>query len=126
MATTQAHDLVKLGTTPGVVEYLKALWVRREFAIAIPTAELQAQHRNTVLGGLWHLLNPLLQMGVYYLVFGVILDVNRGVDNFLGFIAIGVFTFHFTTKSVTAGAKAITSNEGLIRAIMFPRAILPL
>ena len=125
MATMHTSDLVRLGQTPGVVEYLKALWVRREFAIAIPTAELQAQHRNTMLGGLWHLLNPLLQVAVYWFVFGAILNTDRGLDNFLGFLAIGVFTFHFTTKSVTAGAKAITNNEGLIRAIMFPRAILP-
>lgn len=118
--------LVRLGSKPTVAEYLRALWVRREFALAIPSAELQAQHRNTVLGGLWHVLNPLLQVAVYYVVFGLILDISRGHDNFIGFLTIGVFVFHFTSKSVTAGAKAITSNEGLIRAIMFPRAILPL
>lgn len=124
--SSSAPPLVRLGRKPGVVEYLRSLWVRREFALAIPSAELHAQHRNTVLGGLWHLLNPILQVGVYYLVFGLVLRVDRGVDNFIGFLAIGVFVFHFTSKSLNAGAKSITSNEGLIRAISFPRAILPL
>ena len=125
-SSSTSPGLVRLGRKPGVGEYLRALWVRREFALAIPTARLQAEHRNTVLGGMWHVLNPLLQVAVYFVVFGVILEVNRDVDNFIGFLTIGVFVFHFTSKSMTAGAKAITSNEGLIRAIMFPRAILPL
>lgn len=124
--TTSAPPLVRLGTKPSVVEYLRAMWARREFALAIPSAELHAQHRNTVLGGLWHLLNPMLQVGVYYLVFGIVLDVSRGVENFIAFLAVGVFVFHFTSKSLTAGSKSITNNEGLMRAIAFPRAILPL
>lgn len=123
---SSAPPLVRVGSKPSVLEYLRSLWVRREFALAIPSAELHAQHRNTILGGLWHLLNPVLQVAVYYLVFGKILEVDRNVDNFIGFLTIGVFVFHFTSKSMTAGAKSITSNEGLIRAISFPRAILPL
>ncbi len=109
-----------------MLEYLRSLWARREFALAIPQAELRAQHRNTVLGSFWHLLNPILQVSVYFLVFGKILNVSRGVDNFIAFLTVGVFVFHFITKSINAGAKSITSNEGLIRAIAFPRAILPL
>lgn len=124
--TSATPPLVRVGSKSGVLEYLRALWARREFAIAIPSAELHAEHRNTVLGGLWHVLNPLIQIGVYYLIFGVILTVDRGVDNFIGFLAVGVFIFHFTSRSVTAGARSITSNESLLRSISFPRAILPL
>lgn len=107
--------------------YLRAIWARREFAAHMPMEELRAQHMNTALGNLWHLLNPLLLTGVYYLVFGVLLDVTRGgLDNFVAFLTIGVFTFHYTQKSVLSGAKSIISNEGLIRSLIFPRAILPL
>lgn len=101
------------------------MWERREFTLAIPQAELQAQHRNTVLGNLWHLLDPLIQVAVYYLVFHKLLDITRGVDNIVGFLAVGVFIWHFTMKSTKSGARSITSNEGLLRAVSFPRAILP-
>lgn len=124
--TTTAPALARLGTRPRVIDYLRSIWARREFAVEIPRAALQAQHRNTVLGGLWHLLDPIILVGVYYVVFGIVLDVSRGVDNLVGFLAIGVFVYHFTTKSLRAGSKSITSNEGLVRAIAFPRAILPL
>ncbi|MPZ73400.1 MAG: ABC transporter permease [Nitriliruptorales bacterium] len=124
--TMTAPPLARLGTRPRIVDYLRSMWERREFATAIPRAELQAQHRNTVLGSLWHLLDPFIQVAVYWLVFAKILGVTRGVDNIVGFLAIGVFMWHFTTKAVKSGAKSITSNEGLVRAISFPRAILPL
>jgi teichoic acid transport system permease protein len=94
--------------------------------MAIPRAELQAQHRDTTLGGVWHLLDPLISVGIWWLLFGVILNVTRGVPNVVGFLAIGVFVFHFTQKSVRQGVRAIVSNEGLLRSISFPRAILPL
>ncbi len=126
MATTELPPLARLGVRPRVRDYLRSLWDRREFAIAIPRAELHAQHRNTTLGSLWHLLDPLFSVFIWWLLFGVILGVTRGVDNVVGFLAVGVFFYHFTMKSVRAGSRAITSNEGLLRAISFPRAILPL
>jgi teichoic acid transport system permease protein len=118
--------LARLGVRPRPLDYLRSLWERRHFAMAIPSAQLQAQHRNTVLGGLWHLLDPMVNVLVWWLMFGVILDVTRGVDNLIGFLAVGVFVFQFTTSSVKSGGRALSSNEGLIRAISFPRAILPM
>ena len=124
--TSTTPPLVRVGSKSGVVEYLRALWSRREFAIAIPSAALHAEHRNSVLGGAWHVLNPLIQIGVYYVIFGLLMNINRGVDNFMAFLAVGVFVFHFTSRSITAGARSINSNENLMRAISFPRAILPM
>lgn len=88
--------------------------------------ELRAQHMNTTLGNLWHLLNPMLLIAVYYLVFGVLLGTRRGSDNFIGFLSIGVFTYQWASKTITGGARTIVSNEGLIRSLQFPRALLPI
>ncbi|MDQ3707801.1 MAG: ABC transporter permease [Actinomycetota bacterium] len=118
--------LERLGDTPSSADYLRALWGRRQFAIAIAVGEVRSQHMNTALGNVWLVLNPLLQMGVYYLVFGVIIGTDRGVDNFLAFLAVGVFLFHYTQRSIMAGAKSLLKNQGLIRSIQFPRAVLPL
>lgn len=80
---------------------------------------------NTVLGNAWHLLNPALSIAVYYLIFGVVLETDRGVDNFIGFLTVGVFVFQFTQKATTAGSNSIVRNHGLLRSISFPRALLP-
>ena len=47
------------------------------------------------------------------------------MDNFIGFLTIGIFIFSFIASTTTAGAKAITSNQSLVRSIRFPRAALP-
>lgn len=124
--STLPPHLVRLGGTPSVGSYLAKLWDRRQFAWNTAVGELRAQHLNTVLGNAWHLINPLLLIGVYYLVFGVILGTTRGVDNFLAFLAVGIFTFQYTQKSVIGGARSIVNNQGLIRSLQFPRALLPL
>ena len=123
--TTTSGPLVRLGGTPTLRAYLRAVWRRREFAWNMALGELRAQHMDTALGNVWHLLNPVLLIGVYFLVFGVILGTDRGIENFLAFLAIGVFTFNFSQKSVIGGASTIVNNQGLIRSLQFPRALLP-
>lgn len=106
--------------------YLIEMWNRREFAIAVPLEELRSAHKTTLLGNLWHLGNPLLLIGVYYFVFGKLLKSDRGIDNYLLWLTIGVFAFRLTSSSVLGGATSISKNKGLIRAIKFPRALLPI
>ena len=105
--------------------YVRQMWARRDFAASLPMEEVRARHQDTLLGNLWHLGNPLLTVGVYYVIFGVILNSSRGIDNFLLRLTIGVFSYNLTSRTILAGATSITSNEGLIRSIQFPRALLP-
>ncbi len=124
--TAVPPDLRRLGETPSLAEYLRQMWARREFAVAVSQGELRAQHLDTALGNLWHLLNPVLLVGVYYVVFGLILGADRGVDNFIGFLAIGIFSYNFCQRAVMGGAATVVNNEGLIRSLQFPRALLPI
>ena len=124
-AIAEQAGLTRLGIRPSLTEYLRNLWSRREYAVYSAAGTLEARNMNTVLGNLWHLLNPALLIGVYFLIFGVVLDTRRGVDNFILFLTIGVLVFRYTTKTVTGGAKSLVSNEGLIQTLWFPRALLP-
>jgi teichoic acid transport system permease protein len=119
-------ELTALNVTPPLRTYLSTLWKRREFALAMSAGEFKAKNANMSLGSLWHLINPLLQLGVYWLVFGLLLRVDRGVSNFIGFLAAGIFVFQFSQRSITGGASAISKNLGLIRSLQFPRALLPI
>lgn len=105
--------------------YLIELWSRRDYVKYVSQSNLRSQQMNTILGNVWHLLNPALQIAVFYLIFGVILGVDRGVDNLLAFISVGLFAYQFSTKSITSGSRAIVANRPLLRSIWFPRAMLP-
>jgi len=106
--------------------YLQELWLRRDFMIRVPLEELRAQNAHTLLGGIWLILNPLLQVGVYFLVFGVIMPIDRGVDDYLMFLTIGVFVFFYSQRVISEAARSVVVNLGLIRTLRFPRATLPL
>jgi teichoic acid transport system permease protein len=111
---------------PGLQQYLRQVWDRRHFLVAFANARVVSLYTSARLGQIWQLLTPLLNAGVYLLLFGVLLDTSRGVDNFIGFLIIGVFIFNFTQRSVRQGADSVSRNLGLIRALHFPRATLPL
>lgn len=109
----------------GLRPYVAAMWSRRSYVWYVARSTLREKQMNSVLGNIWHLLNPLLQIAVYYVIFGVVLEVDRGVDNFITFLAIGTLAFTFCQRSTLSGAGSIVKNLGLIRAVEFPRAVLP-
>jgi teichoic acid transport system permease protein len=78
------------------------------------------------LGQLWQVLTPLLNSAVYYLIFGVLFEQNRGIRHYIAYLVIGVFIFAFTERSIVVGSTVMRANIALIRALHFPRACLPL
>ena len=106
-------------------DYLTQMWERRSFASAMPLEEIRTSHQDTLLGNVWHLVNPMLSVAVFYLVFAILLQADRGIDNYVLWMMVGVFAFGLTNRSVLAGATAVTSNAGLMRSMRFPRALLP-
>jgi len=120
-----SHGLSKVGVRPKFFEYLGQVWDRRDFAFTMSLYASEAQNARTRLGRWWLVLLPSLQALAYGLVFGLILGDLRPA-NFIPFLITGVFLFSFFSGSFSAGAKAITSNTGLLRTLSFPRILLPL
>ncbi|MBV7694371.1 ABC transporter permease [Streptomyces sp. TRM70350] len=122
------YGLSVSGARPSLVEYVRQLWDRRHFILAFSRAKLTAQYSQAKLGQLWQVVTPLLNAAVYFFVFGVILEADRGMPRevYIPFLVTGVFVFTFTQSSVMAGVRAISGNLGLVRALHFPRASLPI
>lgn len=125
-AAERTARLRPIDTTTSMRAYLESLWQRRDFAIAMPAETIRSKHQNTLLGNLWHLGNPLLTVAVYLVVFGGLLGASRGIENYLLWLTVGVFSYRLTSAAVLGGATAVSSNQGLMRAIRFPRALLPI
>ena len=111
---------------PGFGEYLAQLWQRRAFIRAFAGAKMAADNSRSRLGQTWQVLDPVLTMAVYWFLFGFLLGGRGTVANYTGFLAVGVFAFALIRQSTTAGARSITNNLNLVRAIRFPRAALPI
>ena len=120
------HGLRAAGGRPTLAAYIRQLWTYRHFIASYANARVTSSLGKTRLGRAWQVLTPLTNAAVYYLIFGVILNTKSGVDNFVPYLCTGVFIFGFTQATVQAGIQSITNNLGLIRALHFPRASLPI
>jgi teichoic acid transport system permease protein len=120
------HDLRPAAQRPPIPKYLRQLWHRWSFILAFATARNIAMYTEARLGQLWQVLTPLLNVAVYWLIFGLILNTSKGIPDFISFLVVGVFVFNFTQRAFISTSTVITSSLPLIRALQFPRAALPL
>ncbi|GLP72807.1 MULTISPECIES: ABC transporter permease [unclassified Streptomyces] len=125
-ALAARHGLAVSGARPSLPVYVRQLWARRHFITAFSTAKLTAQYSQAKLGQVWQVMTPLLNAAVYYFIFGVLLGTKRNVPDYVPFLVTGVFIWTFTQSSIMAGTRAISGNLGLVRALHFPRAALPI
>ncbi|MEK9665323.1 MAG: ABC transporter permease [Candidatus Nanopelagicales bacterium] len=93
---------------------------------AFAKASVDKQNTKSRLGQFWQVMDPVLTMALYWFLFGFLLGGRGSVENYTGFLAAGVFSFAIIRQSITAGARSISGNEGLVRSIHFPRAVLPI
>lgn len=111
---------------PELGEYLRLLWARRHFIAADSRGRVISGSQGTVLGLAWLMLRPILDGFAYYVVFGLLLGTSRGIENFLGYLLIGVFLFRFTSRCLSAGAQSLVQGRAMLKAFAFPRAALPI
>ncbi|MGK3710677.1 ABC transporter permease [Arthrobacter sp. IK3] len=118
--------LQRVGARPGFVDYLIKVWDYRHFISYDARARVQSGNRRDRLGSIWLILNPVLNGLTYYLIFGLLLQTGAGIENFVGYLVIGIFLFQFSARSITNGARSIQQNRAVIQAFSFPRATLPI
>jgi teichoic acid transport system permease protein len=110
---------------PDLRSYAVALWERRRFLTEMARADLKGARSSTVLGGLWSLLDPLFQAGIYYLVYTIIRSGSRP-EEFLHILIAGIFLFQLSIAGLTEGGTSVRQAKHLMLNSAFPRALLPL
>src|SRR4051794_25584988 len=73
------HGLTQSAARPPAGSYISQLWQRRHFIWAFASAKNIAMYTESRLGQLWQVLTPLLNAGVYYMIFGLLLNTKRGM-----------------------------------------------
>ena len=103
---------------------MRELWDFRELTQNLVARNLKVRYRNSVLGVVWSLLNPLLMMLVFTAVFTVMRGEDVGI--YPVFILVGLLPWQFFANSVGGATGSIVSNAPLINKVYFPREILVL
>lgn len=86
---------------------------------------MRASLEGNRLGMAWIVLRPILNAGIYGLIFGVLQGGSRPAD-YPAYVVVGVFLFEFFQGCFNDGSKAISGNRNLVQSLAFPRMTLPL
>lgn len=105
---------------------LKELWEYRNLAIMFVKRNLTTMYKQTVLGPLWIIINPLLSTLMFTIVFGKIADISTdGVPDYVFYMA-GNILWSFFAASLQKVSATFTSNATLFGKIYFPRLTVPI
>ncbi len=102
----------------------KELYEYREMIRGLVHRELRGRYKGSFLGFFWTFLNPLLQLGVYTLLFSVIM--RNGIEKYYIFLFVGLVPWIFFSTCLSAGCQIIQANSAMVSKIYFPREVLPL
>ena len=104
---------------------LQELYNYRELVKNLVVRDLKLRYRSSVLGFLWCLVNPLLMMGVFTLVFTVLLT-NNNIEHFPVFILIGILAWNLHSTALVGSINSVVGGAQLIQKVYFPREVLPI
>jgi ABC-type polysaccharide/polyol phosphate export permease len=86
--------------------------------------ELRQKYQGSMLGVAWYVINPLVLMGAYYLMFGKVFPL-QSIDDFPLFLMVGLVVWIFFSQAVLGSASSLLDQGSLIRKARFPRETIP-
>jgi lipopolysaccharide transport system permease protein len=106
-----------------VADGLRDLRSHRRLIRYLVGAELKRTHADTALGQIWWILDPLLQMAIYYVLVQVIF--RRNVPDYPLFLFSAILPWKWFSTTMNEAALSITGRQSLIRQLSFPKIVLP-
>ena len=103
---------------------LKDIWKRRFLILTFAINDLKLRYRNSFLGFLWTIAEPLLMLTVLYLVFTNILKTD--IENYAIYLLLGLVLWFFFVRATTASLASIINRGNILTKISLPREIPPI
>ena len=105
---------------------LKEVWDYRDLLLMLVKRDFITFYKQTVLGPLWFIVQPLLTTAIYIIIFGNIAKLSTdGVPQVLFYMS-GITIWNYFSESLTKTSSVFTSNAGMFGKVYFPRLIMPL
>ncbi len=117
-------NVYQVSQRPRPVQRVAQVWRYRELLVNLTRKELKVKYKNSILGFMWSLVNPLLYLVVFSIVFQEILRAN--IPYFAIFLLSGLLAWNLFNGGIGAATGSIVGNASLVQKVWFPREILPL
>src|SRR3989304_10050312 len=102
------------------------LWRYRELFYIFTWRDIKVRYKQTILGVLWVVLQPLVTMFIFTAFFGKLAKIPSGDLPYQLFVFIGLVFWTFFSSSVTMASNSMVENSNIIKKVYFPREILPI
>lgn len=105
---------------------LKQLFAYRELLYYLTLKEVKVKYKNSFLGFLWSMVNPLMMLVVYYVAFGIIFKLRAlGMTHYEFYLLAGILPWNFLSVSLMQAVSSVVNNADLVKKVYFPREVLP-
>ena len=104
----------------------RELWRFRELLYYLTWRDIKVRYKQTALGIVWALLQPLAAMLVFALFLGKLGGVGANVENYSLFVFAGILPWTFFANAITNAGNSVVANEKLVTKIYFPRLLAPI
>lgn len=105
---------------------LREVWAFRDLLVTLAGRDLKVRYKQTALGVLWVILQPLLAAGVFSFVFGAVAGLPSDGVPYLAFSFAGLLGWNFFSNLLNKVSSCLVGNSNLISKVFFPRLVLPL
>lgn len=105
------------------MKILSDLYHHRELIYYLALKDLKVRYKSAALGFLWILLNPLLLMIIFTIVFSYIVKIK--VNDYPIFLLTALFPWHFFSHTISTSTHSIIDNAQLVKKVYFPREVIP-
>lgn len=127
MATSAQTRRIRAARRPGslelIAEALRETWSHQRLVRYLVRADLHKHGSDTVLGNVWWILDPVLQMAVYVVLISIIFRATT--PDYPLFVFAAILPWKWYSAAVNDGIQAVTSRERIIKQVKFPKIVLP-
>lgn len=123
----QAAPTIVIQPTRGLASLqLKALWEYRELLGFLVWRDVKVRYKQTALGVAWIILQPLVSMVIFTLLFGVLLNAPSNGAPYPIFAYAGLLPWNYFAGSLTRSSQSLVGSANLITKVYFPRLVIPI
>lgn len=105
---------------------LKEVWRYRDLLFLFVKRDFIAQYKQTILGPLWHLIQPIFTTIMFLLVFGKIANIPTDGINPILFYMAGITIWNYFSSCLNSTSSTFVANAGIFGKVYFPRLVIPL
>ena len=125
--TATAIKIIKPHSDRSFVEDVANVWAHRELVLVLARREISVRYRQTIVGLLWVLLQPLVTTAIFTTVFVFFIRIpDQEGGSYPLFAFSGIIVWQYFTRVISEGGNSLVSSSAMISKVSFPRLIIPL